>query len=97
MDGLLDIVGWCPTKQIVTKQVGRNIITTLHGTNTSKAKERCNDDDEDIYITDDGGKAQMIMTIMNNGSKMPIPQLVLVSCLLSIGCHNFGMFKGVIS
>jgi hypothetical protein len=83
MDGLLDIVGWCPTKQIVTKQVGRNIITTLHGTNTSKAKERCNDDDEDIYI--------------NNGSKMPIPQLVLVSCLLSIGCHNFGMFKGVIS
>ncbi len=84
MDGILDIVGWCFTKQIVTKQVGQNIITTLHGTNTSKAKERCNDDDEDTYISDDGGEAQMIMTIMNNDPKMPIPQLVVVSCLLIV-------------
>jgi hypothetical protein len=31
----------------VTKHLGRNIITTLHGTNTSKAKKEHNDDDDD--------------------------------------------------
>ncbi len=39
MDGILDIDGWCPTKQIVTKQMGQNIITTLFWTNISKAEE----------------------------------------------------------
>jgi hypothetical protein len=52
----LDIERWHPTKQIVTKRLGRNIITTLHGTNTSKTKERCSDDDagdNDIDIPDE--------------------------------------------
>jgi hypothetical protein len=31
----------------VIKCLGRNIITTLHGTNISKAKEGHNDDDDD--------------------------------------------------
>jgi hypothetical protein len=33
-DGILDIEGCCPTKRIVTKRLGRNIIISLHGTNT---------------------------------------------------------------
>jgi hypothetical protein len=57
MGGILDIDGWCPTKQIVTKQVGQNIIMTSFWTNISKAEEQCNDD-EDTDISDDGGKAQ---------------------------------------
>jgi len=57
MDGIVDIVGWCPTKQIVTKQMGQNIITTLFCIIISKAEKRCNDD-EDTNINDDGGKAQ---------------------------------------
>jgi len=56
MDGIIDIDGWCPTKQIVTKQMGQNIITTLFWTNISKVEEWCNDDDTDV--SDDGGKAQ---------------------------------------
>jgi hypothetical protein len=52
MDGILDIDGWCPTKQM-----GQNIITTLFWTNISKVEEQCNDD-EDTDISDDGGKAQ---------------------------------------
>jgi hypothetical protein len=43
----LDIEGQHPTKQIVTKHLGRNIITTLHGTNTLEAEEGCNNDDHD--------------------------------------------------
>lgn len=57
MDGILDIDGWCPTKQIVTKHMGQNIITTLFWTNISNVEEQCNDD-EDTDISDDGGKAQ---------------------------------------
>jgi len=43
----LDIEGQCPTKGIMTKHSGQNIIKTLCGTNISKAKERRNDDDDD--------------------------------------------------
>jgi hypothetical protein len=43
----LDIEGWCLTKQIVTRHLGQNIITTLHGTNISKVEEGCNNDDDD--------------------------------------------------
>jgi hypothetical protein len=57
MDGILDIDGWCPIKQIMTKQMGQNIITTWFWTNISKVEEQCNDD-EDTDISDDGGKAQ---------------------------------------
>jgi hypothetical protein len=57
MDNILDIDGWCPTKQIVTKQVGQNIIMSLFWTNISKVEEQCNDN-EDNDISDDGGKAQ---------------------------------------
>jgi len=46
----LDIEGWHPTKQIVTKCSGQNIITTLRGTYVSKVEEGCNDDDDDIDI-----------------------------------------------
>ncbi len=31
----------------MTKHSRENIITTLHGTNTSKVEEGCNDDDDD--------------------------------------------------
>jgi len=31
----------------VTKHLGQNIITTLHGIDTSNAEEGCNDDDDD--------------------------------------------------
>jgi hypothetical protein len=34
-DGILDIERQRPPKQIVTKHSSQNIITTLHGTNTS--------------------------------------------------------------
>jgi hypothetical protein len=37
----------------------QNIITTLHGIDTSKVEERCNDDDDDdkdTNINDDGKK-----------------------------------------
>ncbi len=46
-EGILDIEGWCPTKQIVTKRSNWNIITTLHGIDISKAEEGRNDDDDD--------------------------------------------------
>jgi len=42
---------WWTTKQIVTKNLKWNIITTLHGMNTLKAKEQCNGDyDNEIDI-----------------------------------------------
>ncbi len=58
----MEIEGWHPTKLIiVTKHLGQNIITTLLGTNTSKAKEGCNynddDDDNDIDIPDEAIEA----------------------------------------
>jgi hypothetical protein len=46
-DGILDIEGRCPTKQIVTKCLRRNIITTLRGTNILVVEEWCNNDDDD--------------------------------------------------
>jgi hypothetical protein len=46
-DGILDIEGRHPTKWILTKRSGQNIITYFCGTNTSKAKEGHNDDDDD--------------------------------------------------
>ncbi len=46
-DGILDIEGHHPTKWIVTKHSGWNIIANLHGTNTLEAKEHHNDDDDD--------------------------------------------------
>jgi hypothetical protein len=46
-DGILDIEGRCPTKQIMIKDLGWNIITTLCGTNISEAEEGRNDDDDD--------------------------------------------------
>jgi hypothetical protein len=51
----LDIEGQHPTKQIVTKRLRQNIMTTLCGINTSKAKEGCNNDndDNDTYILDE--------------------------------------------
>jgi hypothetical protein len=55
--GIVNINGWCPTKKIVTKQMGQNIIITLCGTNISKVKEQCNDDHENIDINDDGKEA----------------------------------------
>jgi hypothetical protein len=48
----LDIEGWHPTKQIVTKCSNRNIITTLHGINTSEVEVGRNDDDDDDNDTD---------------------------------------------
>jgi len=49
----LDIEGQRPTKGIVTKHSRQNIITTLHGIDTSKANERRNDDDDDDDDDDD--------------------------------------------
>jgi hypothetical protein len=46
-DDILDIEGQHPTKQIVTKCWGQNIITTLHRISTLNAREGCNDDDDD--------------------------------------------------
>jgi hypothetical protein len=48
----LDIEGQNPTKRIMTKHLGQNIITILRGTNTSKAKERRNGDDDnnELYM-----------------------------------------------
>jgi hypothetical protein len=46
-DGILDIEGRHPTKRIVTKCLGQNIITTLRGTNILEVEEGHNDDDED--------------------------------------------------
>ncbi len=46
-DGILDIEGWHPTKQIVTKRLGWNIITTFRGIETPKAEEGHDDDDDD--------------------------------------------------
>ncbi len=55
-DSILDIEGWRPTKWIVTKHLGQNMITTLSGTNTSKVEEGHNidDDDNDTNILDEG-------------------------------------------
>ncbi len=55
--GNVSIIRRCPTKLIVTKQVGQNIIMTLCGTNISNAEEQCNDDHENININDDGKEA----------------------------------------
>jgi hypothetical protein len=44
----LDIEGLCHPKQIVTKHLNQNIITTLCGTYILKVKEGCNSDDDDI-------------------------------------------------
>jgi hypothetical protein len=57
MDGIMDIDGHHPTKWIVTKQMGQNIITTLRGTYILEVEEWCNDDDEDTYVNNDGGDA----------------------------------------
>jgi hypothetical protein len=46
-DIILDIEGWHPAKQIVTKCLGQNIITSLHEINTSKVEEGCNNDNND--------------------------------------------------
>jgi hypothetical protein len=55
----LDFEGRHPNKQIVIKHLSRNIITTLHGTNTSKAEENHidDDDDNDIEILDEAIEA----------------------------------------
>ncbi len=54
-DSILDIEGRRPTKRIVTKHLGQNMITTLRGTNTSKVEEGHNidDDDNDTNILDE--------------------------------------------
>jgi len=51
----LDIEGWWPTKRIVTKCSGQNIITTLCEIIILEAKDGHNndDDDNDIDILDE--------------------------------------------
>jgi hypothetical protein len=46
-DNILEIEGWCPTKWIVTKHLGWNIIITLCGIDISEVEEGCNNDDDD--------------------------------------------------
>lgn len=56
-DGILDIEGWHPMKQIVTKHLRQNIIMTLQRIDISKAKERHNwDYNDDTNFSDDGGE-----------------------------------------
>jgi hypothetical protein len=56
-DGILDIEGQHPTKQIVSKCLSQNIITTLCGTNTLETEEGHNNDDNDINIPDEAIEA----------------------------------------
>ncbi len=86
--GIVSINGWCPNKQIVTKQVGQNIIMTLCGTNISKAKEWCNDDYENIDINDDGKEAPNDNDYHESQLQIPIPQLVVFPHLELLGHRN---------
>jgi hypothetical protein len=40
-------------------------------------------------------KHQMTMFIMNRDPRIPMPQLVVLPCLESLGCCNLALFKGV--
>jgi hypothetical protein len=84
-DDILDIEGWRPIKQIMTKRLNWNIITTLCGIDTLEAKEGHNDDDDnDTNIPDD----QSIMTTMSFDPSIKILPLIILSHHESQGLHN---------
>jgi hypothetical protein len=86
----LDIEGWHPTKQIVTKRSRQNIITTLHGTYISKVEEGCNDDDETMTSTFFMRqlRPQIIVITMSLNPKIQIMPMVILLGHESQRLHN---------
>ncbi len=85
----MDIKKQHPTKQIMTKCSGRNIVTTLCGIDISKAEEgRNDDDDDDNDILDEVIKAPMTMTTMNFNPNIQFFPLIILLGHESQGLHN---------
>lgn len=92
---IVSISGWCPTKRIVTKQVGQNIIKPCVGQTFQKQKSDAMMIMKTLTLMMMARRHQMIVIIMNHNSKIPIPQLIVFPHLKLLMHCNLALFKRV--